>query len=148
MSKKLHRLSGSSPSEIGLLASQLMSSIDVTSYVTGGSGVNSVGEDKSMMFKAYRGPLPIHTRRYELPFGICTSGELSVSSSRGEEHDARDTIRLYKDTMRKDAMELCDSLVRSPTQQELKIAECVFAYNSGDIDKIARINECEEERRR
>ena len=59
----------------------------------------------------------------------------------------RDTIRLYKDMMREDAMEFNCSLVRSPTQQKLKIADCVTAYNSGDKDKFARIDEREEKRR-
>ena len=36
--------------------------------------------------------------------------------------------------------------VRAPTQQELKIAERIFAYNAGDIIRFACIDECEEER--
>ena len=45
----------------------------------------------------------------------------------GKDHDARDIIRLYKDTMREDAIEFGDLLesIRAPTQQELKIAERV-----------------------
>ena len=54
-----------------------MSSIDVASNVTGISGVYSVGKDKSMMFKTYRGLLPIHPRWYELPLGTGRSGDLS-----------------------------------------------------------------------
>ena len=38
--------------------------------------------------------------------------------------------------------------VRDPIQQELKIAECVSAYNAGDMDEIARIHEHGEERRK
>ena len=147
-SSKLRRLSGSSLSEIGPLASQVMSSIDVASDVTGISGVNSVGEDNSMMFKTYRGPLPIQLHWYELPLDTCRSGNLGVAPIRGEEHDARDTIRLYKDAIRKDAMELGDSLVRAPTQQELKINERVIAYNAGEMDKVVRIDEREQEHRK
>ena len=51
--------------------------------------------------------------------------------------------------MREDAKELVDSLagVRASTQQELKIAYFLAAYNAGDVDKLARIDEPEEERR-
>ena len=48
--------------------------------------------------------LPIHTRWYELPLGICRSGDLSVAPSLGGEHDARDKTRMYRDTMHKNAM--------------------------------------------
>ena len=37
----------------------------------------------------------------------------------------RDTTRLYKDTMREEAMRLGDHLPCAPTQQELKITERV-----------------------
>ena len=63
--KRVRRLSDSSPSEIGLSVSEVISSIAYD--VTGVSGVNGVGEDKSMMFKTYRCPLPIHPRWYEFP---------------------------------------------------------------------------------
>ena len=71
--KKVRRLSGSSSSKIGTSMSQVMSSI--ASEVTGVSGINSIGEDKSMMFKTNRDPLPIHTRWYELRLGTCRSGD-------------------------------------------------------------------------
>ena len=47
-------------------------------------------------------------------------------------------------------MELSDPLatVRALTQQEFKIAEHVVAYNADDTDKLARIDKCEEERRK
>ena len=121
---------------------------DGASDMTGVSGLNNVGEDKSTMFRTYRGPLPVHTRWYELPFGTCHSGDLSVAPSRGEEHKARDTICLYKDMMRKDAMEFGDPFVRAPTQQELNIAERFAAYNSAGMDKVARIDKREEDRRK
>ena len=35
----------------------------------------------------------------------------------------RYTIRIYKETMRKDAMEFGDPYIHSPTQEELKISE-------------------------
>ena len=73
------------------------------------------------MFKTYCGPVLIHPRLYEFPLGTCCS-DLSLAPSRVVKHDARYTIRLYKDEMREDAMEFGDTLFRSPTQQELKIA--------------------------
>ena len=53
------------------------------------------------MFKMYDEPLPIHSRRYVLPLRTLRSGVLKVAPSRGEEHDAPDTICLYKDTYAK-----------------------------------------------
>ena len=41
------------------------------------AGKNFVGEDLEAMLKSYSGPLPIHPRWYELPSGICRSGDLS-----------------------------------------------------------------------
>ena len=37
---------------------------------------------------------------------------------------------------------------RVPTQQQLKMAECVAAYNAGNMDKVARIDEREEGRQK
>ena len=48
--------------------------------------------------------------------------------------------------MHEDEMEFGDLYVRSPTQQELKIAERVAAYNASDLDKVARIDEREKQR--
>ena len=106
----------------------------------GVSGLNSVGEDNKTMFKTYRGPLLINSLGYELPSGTCLNSDLSVASSCVEERDARDTIHLQKDAMRKDAMEYWDLLVRASTKQELKIAGCVVAYNAGDMDKVSGIH--------
>ena len=142
-SGRLRRFSGSSSTGIGPSASQIVSSVgDDASDVTGVSGLNSIGEDKSMMLKTCNGPMPIHQRWYEFPSGTCRSGDLSVAPSPGEEHDARYTVRLYKDTMREDAKEFGDPLasVRAPTQQELKIAKRVAAYAADDMDKVARID--------
>ena len=52
--------------------------------------------------------------------------------------------------MREDAVEFNYPLarVRAPAQQELKIAQCIAAYNAGDMDKFARIDEGKEERRK
>ena len=72
-----------------------------------------------MMFKTYPGFLPIHPRWYELLLGTFRSGYLSVASIRGEEHEARDTIRLHIDTAHEDSIEFGDPLVRAPDQQEL-----------------------------
>ena len=49
--------------------------------------------------------------------------------------------------MREDEMEFGDPYVRERTQQVLKIAEHVAAYNPTYMDKIARIDEREEQRR-
>ena len=77
--------SGSTSCGIGLSSSQVAVPVgDNTSNVTGISSFNSVGEDKSIMFKTYRGPLPIHPRRYVLPLGTFRSGDLNVAPSRGE----------------------------------------------------------------
>ena len=145
-SKKVRRLSDSSSSEIGPSVSQVISSI--APMLIGVSGINRVGGDKSMMFKTYRGPLAIHPRWYNLSLGTCRSSDLSAAPSRGEEHDARAIIRLYKGTMREDAMAFGDSAVHGPTPQELKIGELFAAYSSGNIDKVARIDEREEQRRK
>ena len=60
-SRKLRRQSGSSSYGIGPSTSQVMLSIaDDDSGVTGVSGVNNVGNDRSMMFKVYRGHLLIN----------------------------------------------------------------------------------------
>ena len=67
---------------------------------------------------------------------------------RGEEHDTRNSIRVYKDTMHKDSMEFGDNCARAQPQQELNIAERVAAYSSGDMDMVARIDEREERRRK
>ena len=65
-SKRMHRLLGSSSSEIGPSVSQVM--LSIASEVTGISGVNSIGEDKSMIFKTYRGPMPIHPAMVRVAF--------------------------------------------------------------------------------
>ena len=56
-----------------------------------------------------------------------------------------DTIGLYKDTMLEDAMKFGDSCFHAPTQQEPKIATRAAAYNAGDMDKVTRIDQREEE---
>ena len=105
-------------------------------------------EEETIIFKIYRGPLLIQTHWYELSLGTCRSGDISVAPSRGEEHDEHDTIRLYKDTTREDAMKFGDPLVHAPTQQELNITERVAAYNADYMDKVARIDERGEECRK
>ena len=45
-------------------------------------------------------------------------------------------------------MEFGDSGIREPAQQELKIVERVATYNSGDINRIARIDGREGQSRR
>ena len=86
--------------------------------MTGVSGLNSVGEEKAMMLKTYRGPLLIHICWSEFPLDNCCSSYLSSAPGQGEEHDSWDKIRLYKDTMREDAIEFGDPLAsfRATTQ--------------------------------
>ena len=56
-SRKLCRLVSLLFSGIASSASRILSSIfDAESYVTGASGLNSVGEDKSIVLKTYRDP--------------------------------------------------------------------------------------------
>ena len=86
--------------------SQVMFSI--TSEVTRVSGVSSIGKENLMMLNAYRGPLLIHPRWYKLPLDTYRDNDSSVVPSGGEEHDARDMIRIYKNTKREDAMEFGD----------------------------------------
>ena len=77
--KMFRRLSGSLSSGIGLSALQLMSSVDVVSDVTCVSGMKSVGEHTSIIFKVCLGPLQIYSRWYELPLDPCPSGDFSVA---------------------------------------------------------------------
>ena len=44
-------------------------------------------------------------------------------------------------------IQLGDPLIHALALHELKIADLVSGYNAGDIDKLARIDEREEERR-
>ena len=57
-SKRVRRFSGSSSSEIGPSVSQVI--LSSASEATGVSGINSVGLNKSIMFKTYSFPFPIH----------------------------------------------------------------------------------------
>ena len=77
------------------------------------------------MFKKCSGPLLIYLRWYRFPSCTYRSGEVSVARIRVEKHKIPDTIRLYKDTMHENAMELSDSLICAPGQQKLKIVERV-----------------------
>ena len=89
VSSKLRQLLGSSLSGIGPSISQDVSLIsDGASDLTGVSSLNSIDEDKMMMFKTYIGPLPIHPRAYEFSLGTCCSRDLSVELGCGEEDDA------------------------------------------------------------
>ena len=140
---------GSTSFGIGSLASQVMSSNgDDSSDVTGVSRLKRISEDNSSMFKTYLVSLEIYSSWYELYLCTCSSGDLSAAPSRGEEHDALDIPCLYKDTMHEDAMEFGKLLFRAPTQQELNIGERDIAYDSGDMDKVASIDESEEECRK
>ena len=63
--------------------------------------------------------------------GTCRTCDLSMAQSRAEEDDVCDVVRLYKDTMGEDEMELGDPLVRALTQKELKIAKLLSTYRFG-----------------
>ena len=102
------------------------------------------------MFMSYDGSLLMHTRQYELT--LCT---FSCRNSRevtglGEKYDERDTVRLCRVAVREIAMELgyCLTSFRAPTQQNLKIAGRVAAYNDGDMGTVARIDESDKKRRK
>ena len=103
-----------------------------------------------MMFKIYSDPLSIHPRRHELSSYASRSGDFSVTPTRGEEHDARDTIRRHKSTMCTDSKEVVDPFasVSALAQQKLKLADCVTAENAGNIDIIAHTNKREEKHRK
>ena len=60
---------------------------------------NSVREEKSKIFSGYKGRLLTFPCWYEVPLGICRSGDLSQARTRAEEHDARETVHLYKKIM-------------------------------------------------
>ena len=74
------------------------------------------------MSETYSGPLLIHPYRYEFLLGTCRNSYFSMSPSRGKEHDASDTISLYKEAMREDVMKLGDPFanVRAPTQKRVE----------------------------
>ena len=99
-----------------------------------------------MMLKTYYGPLPIKSRMYVLHSGAFRSGHLSVTPSREAELEVRNTIHLYKDSMRKYMIEYGDIIVFAPTYQEMQIAECVAAYSSANMNEVARIYGRQEER--
>ena len=65
-----------------------------------------------------------------------------------EDNNARDTNRLYNDTMCKYLIELGDSSVRAPDRQELKNAERVTPSGSFDTDSVAYIGDREKVRRK
>ena len=116
MSEKLRRLSRFYSSNIVPSAPQVVSTPDdVLSDVSSASGINSVGEDRKIASKTHLDLQPIYPRWHELRSGTCRTGNLSVIPSRGEEHDAGDTIRLYMYTVRDDPVEFGDPLVRGAT---------------------------------
>ena len=111
--------------------SHVMSS--TVSEVTCGSVASSVGEDKL-----------IYAKHIVLPLGARPSGDLSLAPIRGEEHDAQNTTRMYKDNNCEDTLEFDDTYVRAPTQQKLNIDERFAIYNASEMDKVTRIDEREE----
>ena len=71
--------------------------------------LNSVGKDKTKLYSIYTSLLLIHSWWYEFPSGTYCSEDLSHASNRGENHDGRDTMRLYKYTLRGDKIGHGDS---------------------------------------
>ena len=73
-----------------------------------------------------------------------------MPSGRGEERDAREITRLYDYSMREGAIGLGGprSSVRDSTLQDLNISERVAAYKTHDKNKIAYIDDRDEEHRR
>ena len=147
-SRKLHAAATSLSSGSGSPKSLVSSSNDLENGVQL-SGFDCVGEDKSTMFLSYAGPLPIHPRWYDLPLGICRRGDLSQAPTRGEEHDASNAARLHKETLRDDSLEFgdIDSAMHMPTKHERKMANRVAAIEAEDVEKVARIDAREYERR-
>ena len=60
----------------------------------------------------------------------------------GEEHDAREATRLYKETISEDVQQFggANLSVHPQTKNEHKVAERVSAYRSGDVSKVACID--------
>ena len=102
------------------------------------------------MFFEYNGLLSIHPRWYELPLGICRNGDVSQAPARAEEHDARDAVCLYKETMREYILEFGDpSMVERKLMRHVsEIAVRAAVVQSGDVAKVARIDVREVERRK
>ena len=90
------------------------------------------------------------SRRYEISFCICRNGDLSQALNRGEEHDARDAIPLYKETMCENMLEFDDpsAVERKLTIHELRLSGHDAAVQSGYVAKVARIEDGEDERRK
>ena len=148
-SNKFRWLSASSLPCIDYLASNVVPSISDGAFGAAGvSGLNRVGEDDTMMFNTCGLTLSMHLHSYELPSSTCHRGDERVEPGHGEEHNARDNTRLYNDTMRENSTELGELIVRASTQQKLWIVECSADCNFGNMDKLARIDEREEERRK
>ena len=86
-------------------------------------GLLTVGEDKSTIFSSYTGPLPIHPFSHEFSLGMFRSDDLHQVQSSDEEHDAQDTLCLYKETMCENALEFGDTCVtiRMPTLTKRRI---------------------------
>ena len=100
-------------------------------------GFKSVGEDKDKILSGYKSSLLIHPRWYKLFFGISRIGDLSQAPTRGEQHDARDAIRLYKGTVWEGLFEFCDANLfeRKPKKRELKVVERAATVQSAMLLK-------------
>ena len=66
-----------------------------------------------MMFMTYCSSLQIHSLWYGFPLGTCVSDDLSVAPNYVEKLDARDTIRMYNDTVNEDFMDFGDTSVNA-----------------------------------
>ena len=62
-------------------------------------GFNKASLNKAITLSECKGPLSTHLCWYEFSFGVCREDGLVQTPTRHEEHDARDTVHLYNDTI-------------------------------------------------
>ena len=77
-------------------------------------------------------------------------GSYHQAPTRSKEHEARDSVRLHKETLRAEALGPgdVDAAARVPTKHERKVAERAYAVEACDITKVVRIDALENERRK
>ena len=83
---------------------------------------NSIGENKASMLSSFNGLLLVHPRYYEFTLSICRGDDRSQASGSGEEHDARDILRILQKTIRENILEQGDprAVGRKFMKHELK----------------------------
>ena len=67
--------------------------------------LNSICEDKTTILSEYKGSLADLFALVRTAPGACRNGDLSQAPRLVEEHDARDTIRVYKEIVGEDMLE-------------------------------------------